>query len=431
MANKDVSRRNFMRTAAMAGAAVGGLTILGATAKGQGKTFKVGLVGCGGRGGGALNQHVTAAKVLNDKLKLDINIQVVATADYFKGRAEGTGKRYGVPKERCFGGAKAYQKLLECGVDTMLTAAPPVFRPVHFEAAVKAGANVFMEKPVAVDAPGVRRVLKAGELAETKGLLVVAGTQRRHQQGYNTRYAELREGAYGRVMAGRVAWNMGRIFHNRPMKPTKPDDLCRGGNWQLWIEMSGDHICEQHVHNLDIANWFIGTHPDNAGGFGHRARRKAGNMYDFFSIDFEYKVRRRSVYVHSMCRQVANCWNWVGEQFTFEKSKPSGFKLSKPVVYSEIPQQGGGHQQEHINMLYYLVKGKPLNEARSVAWATGAAVMGRDAAYTGQRLRWNEMFEDPTRKPEIYNRQLNPTAEDFETGEIVYPKDGAAPIPGA
>ena len=431
MEKKQVSRRDFMRGAAAVGAAAGAFTILGSTAKGAGKTFKVGLVGCGGRGSGAVKQHESAAKELRDKAGMDVNVQVVATADFFKDRAERTGKANGVPKERCFDGAKAYQKLLDSGVDIMLTAAPPVFRPLHFAAAVAAGCHVFMEKPVAVDAPGIRTVLEAGEAAEKKGLMVVAGTQRRHEQGYNRFYQEIQEGAYGRIMGGRVAWNMGKIFHNNPMNPKQPDDLCRGGNWQLWIEMSGDHIVEQHVHNLDVANWFLGAHPVSAGGFGGRAHRKAGNMYDFFSGDLEYKLADgRTIYVHSMCRQIGGCWNWVGEQFTFEKEKPKGFELSKPVRYSQVPQVRGGHSQEHVNMLFGLVKGLKLNEARSVAESTATAIMIRDAAYTGARMKWDEMFEDPKKNPRVYNKQLRPTATDFETGEIVYPKDGDAPVPG-
>jgi len=425
------SRRSFMKSAVAAGTAYGAFSILGTTAKGAGKKLKVGLVGCGGRGSGAVMQHMTAAKVLNDKLNMGIEIEVVALADFDQGRCGRVGKRLKVPQDRWFGGAKGYHKLLDLKPDIMLTAAPPVFRPVHFKAAIEAGCHVFMEKPVAVDAAGVRTIMEAGKLAEKKGLFVVAGTQRRHQQGYIQTAQEIQEGAYGRVMAGRVAWNMGRIFHNNPMNPKTPADLCRGGNWQLWVEMSGDHICEQHVHNLDVANWYIGTHPDNAGGFGHRVLRKAGNMYDFFSADLEYKVDGRSVYVHSMCRQVANCWNWVGEQFTYEKSKPKDFKLSKPVCYSEIPQMGGGHQQEHINLLYYMMKGKYLNEAQSVAEATGTAILARDAAFTGQRLRWDDMFVKPSKKnPGLFNKQLKPTALDFETGNIAYPKDGDIYHPG-
>ena len=425
MRKKGLSRRDFMRNAVAAGAAFGGLTVLGATPKGTGKVFKVGLVGCGGRGSGALSQHVTAAKILNGALGWNIQIKVVATADYFKGRAEGTGRRHGVPKDMCFGGATAYKKLLDTDIDIMLTAAPPAFRPVHFEAAIKAGKHVFMEKPVAVDPPGCRRIIAAGEEAKKKGLLVVAGTQRRHQQNYNTMAQGIQEGAYGRIMGGRVSWCMGRIFSNTPINPKTPADLCGGGKWQLWVEMSGDHIVEQHVHNLDIANWFLGSHPLAAVGFGHRARRKAGNMYDFFSVDLEYP---NGIHIHSMCRQVGGCWNWVGEAFTFEKQKPKNFKLSKPVRYSEIPQKGGGHQQEHTNFLYYLVKGKYINEATNVAWATATAVMGREAAYTGQRITWRDMMENP--KAKIYNLQMKPAPEDFETGNVVMLKDGAIRIPG-
>jgi len=424
---RDVTRRDFMKGAAAAGAAFGAFQILGATAKGQGKAFRVGLIGCGGRGSGALAQHVNAAKILNDKLNLGIEIKVVACADWFKDKAVRTGKRYGVPPDKCYGGADNYKKFLEVPMDTVLMAQAPVFRPPHFMAAIKAGRNVFMEKPIGVDAPGVRMVMEAGKLAKEKGLMVVAGTQRRHQQNYNRQYQLIKEGAVGKVLAGRVAWNMGKIFHNNPMNPKKPEDLVRSGNWQLWIEMSGDHICEQHVHNIDIANWFIGRHPVSAAGFGGRARRKAGDMYDFFSGDLDYGD---NVHVHSMCRQVGGCWNWVGESFVYEKKAPRGYKCKEPVRYSEIPQLGGGHQQEHINMLYYLVKGKYLNEAQNVAEATGTAIMLRDSAYTGKRMTWEEMFDNPKKNPAIYNKKLKPSWEDFETGNIVYPKDGNAPVPG-
>ena len=425
--DEKVSRRDFMRAAVATSAAVGGFTILGATAKGQGKVFRVGLIGCGGRGSGALAQHVEAAKALNDTLNLGIEVQVVACADFFKDRAEGTGKRYGVPADKCFGGADNYKKLLEVPLDNVLMGQAPAFRPPHLEAAIKAGKNVFMEKPSAVDAPGVRRVMEAGKLAKEKGLVVVAGTQRRHEQGYNRQAQLIKEGALGKVFGGRVAWNMGKIFHNNPMNPTKPDDLVRGGNWQLWIEMSGDHICEQHVHNIDIANWFIGRHPVSAAGFGGRARRKAGNMYDFFSGDFDYGD---GVHVHSMCRQIGGCWDWVGESFVYEKRAPGDYKFQEPVRYADIPQKGGPYVQEHIHMLYHILKGKELNEAQSVAEATGAAIMLRDSAYTGQMMRWDEMYLDPKKKPEIYNKACKPSADDFETGDIVYPKDGDAPVPG-
>ncbi len=430
--NGKVSRRRFMQGAAAASVAAGSVHILGAAPAGASKTFKVGLIGCGGRGGGAIGDHLRAAKALDKALNLGLTCTPWAFADWSKGRAEGQGRRHGVPKERCFGGADAYRKLIDSGVDIVLMATPPVFRPLHFEACVEAGKHVFFEKPVAVDAPGCRRVIAAGEKAKEKGLAVVAGTQRRHDRGYMRRAAEVLDGARGRILGGRVSWCMGKIFSNKPINPKGPGDLAGGGRWQLWIEMSGDHICEQHVHNLDVANWFLNAHPDSAVGFGGRARRIAGNMYDFFSIDLEYPGR---VHIHSTCRQVGGCFNWVGEHFTYEKSAPRGYK-PKLAIPEEVPFEGGAYVQEHIDLLYFLLKGKPLNEAKNVAWATAAAVMGRDSAYTGKRITWKEMMVEPRKnlKPgdiDFYNRQLKPTAEDFERDQLpCMPKDGDAPIPG-
>jgi len=422
-----MSRRALMRGAV----AAGGLTILGAAARGAGKTLKVGLIGCGGRGNGAIRQHLEAAKVLNGKLDLGLDLRVVATCDWFKHKAAATGKRYGVPAERCFDGARGYQKLLETDVDIVLMATSPNFRPVHFEAAVRAGKHVFMEKPVAVDPPGCRRVVAAGELAEKKGLMVVAGTQRRHEKGYiDTAHAVLVEKQLGKLKAGRVAWCMQHIgwASRSPIQPKTPGDLVR--TWPNWVELCGDHICEQHVHNLDIANWMAGRPPVAARGFGRSCWRAAGNMYDCFSIDFDYGD---GVHIHSMCRQINGCWNWVGQDFVFERGRTSGSGSPRPKespVPADLPQVRGGHNQEHVNLLYTLAKGQPLNEARNVAYATAAAVMGRISAYTGQEVSWQDMMASPKKRPELYNLTLKPTAEDFETGEVVFPKDGLFPTPG-
>jgi predicted dehydrogenase len=420
-----------MHTAA-AGSALGAFTVLGATAKGQGKTFRVALIGCGGRGRGALGQHLNAANILNKALSLGLDMKVVATGDYFKDRAEQAGKGRGVPENRCFGGADCYRKVFDSGkIDILVTAATPAFRPPHVEAAVEHGAHVFTEKPVAVDARGCRRIIQAGEKAKEKGLLVVAGTQRRHQKNYiDTQHAICVENVLGRVMGGRVSWCSGHMFARSPINAETTDDFVR--SWKNWIELSGDHIVEQHVHNLDIGNWFMGGPPVAAVGFGGRAHRPAGNMFDYFSIDLEYSEGR---HIHSMCRQVSGCWRWVGEELICENgtTRGSGAKGLAPKaspVITEIPQVRGGHQQEHVNMLYYLVKGKYINEARNVAEATAVAVMGRDACYTGQRITWQEMMDDPKKNPAIYNRQLKPTAEDFEKGSVEIPKEGDIPIPG-
>ena len=419
-----VTRRDFVKGAVAAGVAAGSFRILNASPKGGGRSFKVGLIGCGGRGGGAISDHLRAAKALNTALNVGIECKPWAFADWSKGKAERYGQRHGVPKERCFGGGDAYRKLIDSGVDTVLMATPPVFRPLHFEACIEAGKHVFFEKPVAVDPVGCRRVIAAGEKAKAKGLTVVAGTQRRHERGRLRHVAALREGALGRIMGGRVSWCMGQIFSNRPINPKGPGDLAGSGRWQLWVEMSGDHIVEQHVHNLDIANWYLGAHPVSAVGFGGRARRKPGNMYDFFSIDLEYPG---GIHIHSTCRQCPDCFNWVGEHFTYEKRPPRGYKAKDPLP-AEIPQEGGSQVQEHTDMLYFLLKGKPLNEARNVAESTAVAVMGRESAFCGKRISWKAMMEDA--KQDIYNLQLKPTAEDFEKDDVPLLKDGDVRLAG-
>lgn len=435
MSKENVSRREFMHKAVVTGAALGAVSQFGTPVFGAGPKYKVGLLGCGGRGNGALKQHVAAANILARDARtkgLGIQVEVYAVADYFRDKALRTGSAHHVPASRCFGGADAYKKLLATDIDIMLTATPPIFRPVHFEAAIRAGKHVFMEKPVAVDPAGIRRVLAAGEAAKKKDLWVVAGTQRRHQTNYNTSYQLVKQGAMGRILGGRVAWNQGRIFSNKPINAKRPEDLCASGKWQLWVEMSGDHLVEQCVHNLDVMNWFMGGHPVAANfGFGYRARRKAGNMYDSFSIDYEFPEGR---HIHGMARQVPGTSTMVGEEFTCEKgilkprSPPRDIRLEEEVRFSEVPDNRSGHQREHINFLYYLTKEKYLNQAKNVAWATGTAIMGRECCFTGRNIKWSDMFENE-RSP-WYKLKLDPQPEDFETGNVRMLKDGDIRIAG-
>jgi len=419
------SRRDFMKAAAAAGAALAPLTVLGAEPKGSGKTFKIALIGCGGRGRGAVRYNLQAAKVLG------MTVQVVATADYFKDRAEKAGAAWGVPKERCFGGAGGYRKLLETDCEIVLNATAPLFRPIHLEATIEAGKHAFIEKPVAVDPPGCRRVIAAGEKARDKGLVVVSGTEMRHQRPFvDTHQSVVVEKQLGLLFGGRVSFCIRHMFWKQPIKPEKPEDLIR--SWQNWIELSGDHIVEQHVHNIDIANWFAGRPPVSAVGFGGRARRPAGNMFDFFSVDYDYG---EGVHIHSMCRQITGCWNWVGHEFVYEKGRHGGSNGPKPAKSpwpDDLPVVKGGHLQEQVNVLYYVAKGKPLDQARAVAESTATAVLGREAAYTGKRVLWAEMMDEDARlrNPALYNLTLKPTAEDFETGKVEIPKEGVVPIPG-
>jgi predicted dehydrogenase len=418
-----LSRRDFVRTTLGAGVALGVPTILGTAAKGQDKTFKLALIGCGGRGRGAAVDALEAGKILG------FNVRFVATADYFKERALEAGKQLNVPPERCFGGPAGYRDLLETDAQIVLMAEAPVFRPLHLEAAVKAGKNVFIEKPVAVDPPGCRRVIAAGKEAEKKGLVIVAGTEMRHDWNFiKTHQAVTVEKALGKLYAGRVSFCIASMFSTKPINPKTADDLVR--TWQSWIALSGDHLVEQHVHNIDIANWFCGGPPVSAVGFGGRAQRRAGDMYDFFNIDYDYG---EGVHIHSMCRQVNGCWNWTGHDFVYEKGRTNGSDYPKPQqspIPADLPEGPSSHHQEQIDTLYYVNKGKPVNQAQAVAESTATAVMGRISTYTGQQVTWKEIMEDADINAKNYNLTLKPTAEDFEKGTVEIPKENIVPVPG-
>jgi predicted dehydrogenase len=425
MKNKSVetntvfSRRDFMRTSAAGAAAIlaGKNVIFAGSAK---RELKVALLGCGGRGNGALGNCMEAATHISG-----LELELVATADWFKQRAEDAGGRYKLPPSKCFGGGDAYKKLLETDADVVLMAASPNFRPLHFEAAIKAGKHVFMEKPVAVDPPGARKIIEAGELAKKNGLGVVAGTQRRHQANYQRIQYAVEQGAIGKIVGGCVWWCGGALWY-KTKDPNESDADYMVRNWVSFTEMSGDHIVEQHVHNLDVANWYIGHPPDSALGFGGRARRRTGNQFDFHSVDFDYGD---GVHIHSMCRQINGTDGGVQEFFigTEGQTMGGGGLKGKDVKPPDFPDRNA-YVQEHVDLLESILKNEPLNEARNVAESTLTAIMGRIATYTGKLVRWKDLTEN-TGSP-WYNLTLSPTAADFETGEVVAPPDDVVPVPG-
>ncbi|MHC4109842.1 MAG: Gfo/Idh/MocA family oxidoreductase [Planctomycetota bacterium] len=416
----EVSRRDFIKTSAAVSLAAMGVSTNRIFAAGSDK-FHVALIGCGGRGNGALSNCLSAGKHIGREM------EVVATADWFKDRAVGAGKKHGVPEERCFYGADAYKKLLKTNVDVVCIATSPNFRPVHFEAAVKAGKHVFMEKPVAVDPPGGRKIIEAGELAKEKGLGVVAGTQRRHQRGYRRNAYAIERGAIGKILGGCVYWCGGALWYRRQNEnESDADYLVR--NWVSFTEMSGDHIVEQHVHNLDVANWFIGHPPKTALGFGGRARRQTGNQFDFHSIDLDYGDGCR---IHSMCRQINGTDGGVREFFRGSEGESwggGGLKSEKKIDIPDFPEHGGPYVQEHVDLLNSIIAGKPLNEARNVAEATLTAIMGRMSTYTGKLIKWSDMMEK--KDSPWYNYTCKPSAADFEKGPVTAPEDDVAAIPG-
>jgi len=419
----EVSRRDFIKTSAAVGAATllsGTRTVFAQPAK----KMRVCLLGCGGRGRDALRNCLEAAK------HIGLELEVVGTGDWFKSRAVQAGKDHNVPESRCFSGGDCYKKLFETNADVVVTATPPSFRPVHFAAAINAGKHVFMEKPVAVDPPGARKIIEAGELAKQKGLAVVAGTQRRHQANYLRNAYAIKAGAIGKIMGGCIWWCGGALWYRtREQGESDADYMVR--NWVSFAEMSGDHIVEQHVHNLDVANWFIGHPPVTALGFGGRARRKTGDQFDFFSIDLDYGDGCR---IHSMCRQVNGTDGGVREFFAGTEGTTGGDGGLKPtkekgIEIPDYPEYGGPYVQEHVDLLNSILAEKPLNEARNVAESTMTAIMGRISAYTGKLIRWSDLTEN--KESPWYNLTLKPTAADFEKGEVVAPPDDVAPVPGA
>ncbi len=417
----EVSRRDFIKTSATGVAAVmaGKNVIFAASAK---RRLKVALLGCGGRGTDALGNCLEAAKSIDG-----LELEIVGLADWFMSRIQKAAETYNVPVSRCFDGADAYKKLLETDADVVLMATPPNFRPVHFEAAIKAGKHVFMEKPVAVDPPGGGRIIEAGELAKTKGLSVVAGTQRRHKANYlRTAYA-VQHGAIGKIRGGCIWWCQGALWH-ATKNPGESDADYMIRNWVSFAEMSGDHIVEQHVHNIDIANWFIGHPPIRALGFGGRARRKTGNQFDFHSVQFDYAD---DLHIHSMCRQINGCYNRVSEHFVGSEGSTLGdggdMDSSKSIDVPDFSGHKNPYVQEHIDLLKSILDEKPINEARNVAESTLTGIMGRIATYTGQMVRWSDLMNEGS---QWYDLTLKPTAADFETGNVVAPPDDAAPIPG-
>ncbi len=390
------NRREFLKTssAAVGGAVVTQAGLLGTAHAAGSDMIKVGLIGCGGRGTGA-------AENLCEAVKDDKNVKLYAMGDLFKDHLETCRNRlknnekvsdkFDVAEERCFVGFDAYQKVIDSGVDLVILATPPGFRPMMIESAVKAGKCIFTEKPVAVDAPGIRKVLAAAEEAKKKGLAVVAGTQRRHQAGYIECMKRIHDGAIGDITSARCYWNQGSLW----MKPRETDwtDMeWQVRNWLYFTWLSGDHICEQHIHNLDVVNWAVNAHPLRAVSLGGRQVRTSpayGNIFDHFATELEYP---NGVHVTSMCRQIPNCENNVSEAVVGTKGawESRGYRFSGSTKYRFREKEVNPYVQEHIDLIASIREGKPLNELQRVAESTLTAIMSRMSAYTGKAVTWDE-----------------------------------------
>jgi myo-inositol 2-dehydrogenase / D-chiro-inositol 1-dehydrogenase len=392
MSDKDqgsITRRDFFRTAAAVSVAAS-LPDLGVFAAGS-DTIKVGVIGCGGRGTGAAL----------DCLKADPGVEIVALGDLVPDRVASSLERLNkefsarvkVPADRQFAGFDNYKKVCAIPeVNLIVTAAPPGFRPIHLQAAVEAGKNVFMEKPVAVDPVGIRSVIASSDLAKQKKLAIVAGTQRRHQRRYLEMMKRIQDGQIGEIVSAQVYWNQGDLWvKERTAEMSEIEWQCR--NWLYFSWLSGDHIVEQHVHNIDVAAWAVGATPKNVMGMGGRQVRvgpQYGNIYDHFSIEFEYA---NGVRVSSMCRQTKGCHERVEERIVGTKgvawSTSSATRIAGATPWTFEGDETNPYVQEHIDLIASIRKGTPLNEGRQVAESTMCAIMGRMSAYTGRMISWD------------------------------------------
>ncbi len=433
-ANMDLSRRQFLKRSslALAGAAAAGFPLVNTAHAAAGIEVKIGLIGCGGRGNGAVLDALGAAtKVVYPATGYhteDVaqgatiekkNVRVVALADLFEDRLAGCRAQLAklgleIPKKMCFTGFDAYRHLLAVPeINYVVLATPPHFRPAQLKAAIEAGKHVFMEKPVAVDVPGVKTIIEAGELAAQKGLGIAAGTQRRHLKSYQETIRRLHDGAIGDIVYARCYWNGGEIWYIE-RKAGWSDMEWQLRNWNYFTWLSGDHIVEQHVHNLDIINWVLGAHPVRAvSGLGGRQVRTSpqhGHIFDHFAVEFEYPG---GVRMFSQCRQINGCKGMVEEAVvgTAGTSNCRDFIMAKDGgKWRFRDEDPNPYRQEHEDLIASIGAGNPINEARAVAESTMTAIIGREAVYSGKEIEWDAAMKSTTRLgPEEYDFGPYPT----------------------
>jgi predicted dehydrogenase len=391
----SATRRDFLRTSTAATATLGLGLLNNAHAAGS-DSIKVGLIGCGSRGRGAADNICEAAGT-------SYNIKLHALADIFEDHlkdcreflrgASNCKEKFDVSDDRCFVGFDAYQKVIDC-CDLVMLATPPGFRPQHIDAVIKAGKHLFTEKPVAVDGPGIRKVLAAHEEAQKKNLCVVAGTQRRHQAGYIESLKRIKDGAIGELVTARVFWNQGDIWAIKRQTGWS-DTEYQLRNWYHFTWLCGDHIVEQHVHNLDVAIWALGNHPISAVGMGGRQvhdEPERGQSYDHFAVDYEFPG---GIHVLSMARQIEGCAQNVSEYIIGTKGhahfEPKNYRFHGPGLGRiRMQREVDPYVQEHIDLLEAITGRKPVNELKQVAESTLTAIMGRESAYTGKEVTWEK-----------------------------------------
>ena len=430
-------RRNFLKqssafavSAGLIGASSSALAASSRARNGKDDEIRVALVGCGGRGSGAAWQA----------LSTEGKVRLVAVADAFADRLGDTLERLqkgkpdqvDVPEERRFTGFDAYQKAIDCDVDLVILATPPGFRPIHFEYAIQKGKHVFMEKPVAVDGPGIRKVLAAAEVAKQKNLKVGVGLQRHHSAKYNEVIRRIREGQIGDLRLLRCYWNSGGVWV-RPRKQEQTEMEYQMRNWYYFNWLCGDHITEQHIHNLDVCNWLVDDFPAQAQGQGGRLVRTGidhGEIFDHHMVEFTYASGLKML---SQCRHMPGAWTQVNEYAL-------GTEGSSHIGAGKIQRNGEekawryrdedpDHYQVEHNQLFAAIRADlPYNEAEYGAKSTLTSILGRMATYSGQVVTWEQALNSELALvPDRYAWDGTPPSTPDENGRYPIPMPGAMP----
>jgi predicted dehydrogenase len=435
------SRRHFLKaTSALVGGAVMGVNaqIARAAHPGGSDEIKVALIGCGGRGTGAAAQALaTKGKVTLWAMADAFPDQVYSCLDQIN-KQVARGQRDGdelfkdssvnVPSERQFHGFDAYRQAIDSGADLIILATPPGFRPIHFEAAVQANKHIFTEKPMAVDAPGIRRVQAANEQAKQKNLMVAVGLQRRHDPRYIEAVKRLQDGAIGDILYTRVYWNSGGLWV-RPRQPQQTEMEYQMRNWYYFNWLCGDHIVEQHIHNIDVGNWVRGDiHPVEAQGMGGRQVRTGkeyGHIFDHHFVEFTYADGTKML---SQCRHIDGTAMEVREHAHGTKGVAHLDDGGGPEIHGpggrwkSKAQKVDNHHQEHHDLFAALRRGEIYNECDYGANSTMTAILGRMATYSGKVVRWDEALQT--------GNDLSPAKYDFAAAPPVVPNaDGFYPVP--
>jgi predicted dehydrogenase len=387
----DPTRRRFLQSSAAAAGTLAAAGRLSAHIGGS-DTLRIGLIGCGGRGTGAAENALAA----------DSNVRLVAMADAFPDKIEKSlaqirrdfgdnAAKIDVPPERRFSGFDAYQHLIDC-VDVVLLCTPPGFRPMHLKAAVEAGKQIFCEKPMAVDGPGVRSVVESAQRAKEKNLNLVSGFCYRYDPPKRETVRRIHDGAIGDVVAIQANYLSGPIWHVE-RTPSMSDMEWQMRNWYYFTWLSGDHIVEQHVHNLDKAAWVLkDAYPVAATGLGGRQVRtdpKFGHIFDHHSVVFEYA---NGVKLFSYCRQIKGCAQDVSDHIfgTQGSSELMKHTIEGPHKWSYRGDLPDMYQVEHNELFAAIRSGKTLNDGSFMARSTLMAILGRMATYTGRRVTWEQ-----------------------------------------